>query len=170
MQPVMIDSRIILPALVCVVLGAGCSSERGPKLAAVDGIVNYQGRPIAGATVVFVPEKGPVAMGVTDHSGKFVLSTGTSKGVVIGPVKATIVASAGGPSDALDGVASQPKSQAEADAYMKKAAEMQQSIAEGRGKDVLPISLIPEKYGKTETSGLSYTIKANGDNHFTIEL
>lgn len=167
----MIDSRSILPALLCLGLAAGCSSSSGPTLAQADGTVNYQGRPLAGAIVVFVPEKGPIAMGVSDQAGKFVLSTGGRRGAMIGPASVTVTATAAPTSNALDAVAKQPKTQAEADEYMKKAAEMQQAMAEGRTQEVVPTSLIPEKYGKTDTSGLKHTVDANSSkNHFTIDL
>lgn len=167
----MMNSRSILPALLCLGLAAGCSSSSGPTLVSADGTVNYQGQPLAGAIVMFVPEKGPIAMGVTDPAGKFILSTGGRRGAMIGPASVTVTATAAPTSNSLDAVSKQPKNQAESEAYMKKAAEMQQSMAEGRTQEVLPTSLIPEKYGKTDTSGLKQTVDANSSkNHFTIDL
>ena len=161
--------RILLPACIGLGLAIGCSSSKGPKLASADGTVNYMGKPLAGATVIFLPDKGPLAMGVTDAKGKFQLSTGTSRGVVVGHVQVTVVAAAPGKIES-DVISKRPQTPAETEAYMKKAAEMQQAMASGNTEVVQPKSLIPAKYGKAETSGVSYTIKANGDNHFTIEL
>lgn len=167
-----LDSRLARSVCCCLVLLIGCSSgTKGPKLAPADGTVTYMGSPLAGATVMFVPAKGPVAMGITDASGKFRLATGTIRGAVIGPVKVSITAmSANENTSGLDGISKRPQSKEEADAYMKKASEMQAAMSSGRSADVMPKSLIPEKYGKTETSGLEYEIKENGANHFEIAL
>lgn len=166
------DSRLAMPLYLCLGLMAGCSSgTKGPKLAPADGTVTYMGNPLAGATVMFVPEKGPVAIGITDMSGKFRLSTGTIRGAVIGNSKVSVTATEPGKSDSgKDALSKRPQTREEADAYMKKANEMQAAMASGRPEDVLPKSLIPEKYNKTDTSGLSYEIKASGTNHFEIAL
>lgn len=156
-------------AVAACVLLSGCSSSTRPKLAAADGTVKYLGTPLAGATVMFVPEKGPIAMGITDLNGKFTLSTGTYRGVVPGSAKATVTAAIAGQQSSDSQDLSKPaQSQAEADAFLKKAGEMQQAIATGTAPP--PKSPIPEKYGNAETSGLVFTITENGDNHFTIEL
>ena len=161
--------RILIAALVGLGLIAGCSSPKGPNLAAADGTVTYMGAPLAGARVLFIPEKGLVAMGTTDDKGKFTLSTGSSRGAIVGPVTVEITASTASDNGSdKNAVSKQPTSAAESEAYMKKAAEMQQAMAAGQVTQ--PTSAIPAKYGKAETSGLAYTIKENGDNHFAIEL
>jgi len=145
----------------------GCSSGGGgPALAPVDGEVIYQGKPIAGANVLFVPEKGPVALGITDTDGKFRLSTGGSRGAVVGNCKATVSVAA--PEDEV--TLAPPKTQAEAEAYMKKANEMQEARIAAQAAPQKAASLIPAKYAKAETSGLSYTVKPGNNNHFKIEL
>ncbi len=160
----------LIPMLFWTCLVAGCSSGSGPKLATADGSVEYMGKPLKGATVMFVPEKGPLAMGITSAEGKFQLSTGPDRGVVVGPVRVTVTAAVpGSADDDTEAISKTPQSPAEAEAYMKKAGEMQKSMASGK-TNARPIPLIPEKYGKADTSGLSYTIKANGDNHFAIKL
>jgi hypothetical protein len=161
-------ARILLSVSVSLSLIAGCSRSSGPKLAAADGTVKLQGQPLPNATVMFVPEKGPVAMAVTDMEGKFQLRTGASRGVVVGPVKVAVTANTGQDEAGLNSVSQQPKTPEEAAQYLKNANELQQKMAQG--KDAAPKSLIPEKYNKTESSGLSYTINADGKNHFDIEL
>lgn len=161
--------RILFSALMGLCLITGCSSGKGPKLAAADGTVTFMGAPLAGASVIFIPDKGPVAMGITDTSGKFVLSTGPDRGALVGPGKFTVTASTGGiDSKDAEAVSKQPKTPAETEAYMKKAAEMQKAMASGQ--IALPKSLLPIKYAKAETSDLVHTIKENGDNHFAIDL
>lgn len=160
--------RVGLAVAACVLL-SGCSASNRPKLAAADGTVKFQGKPLAGATVMFMPEKGPIAMGITDLNGKFTMSTGTYRGVVPGSAKATVtVAAPGQQSPDSQELSKRPQSQAEADAFLKKAGEMQQSIATGTAPP--PKSPIPEKYSNAETSGLVFTIQENGDNHFDIDL
>ena len=44
----------------------GCSGSDGPQVAAVEGTVTWEGKPLADAGVAFTPEKGPVAIGRTD--------------------------------------------------------------------------------------------------------
>ena len=165
-----ISSRI-LSTWVCLCLAVGCSSSSsGPKLVPADGTVTFQGKPLAGATVMFVPEKGPFAMGITDVNGKFQLSTGTSRGVVVGPVKVSVTAAEGGKQEDPGAASKRPQTPAETAEFMKKAEEFSKAAVSGKA-DAQPKSLIPEKFGKVETSGLSYTIKPNaGENHFKIDL
>lgn len=119
---------------------------------------------------MFVPEKGPFAMGITDVNGKFQLSTGTSRGVVVGPVKVSVTAAEGGKQEDPGAASKRPQTPAETAEFMKKAEEFSKAAVSGKA-DAQPKSLIPEKFGKVETSGLSYTIKPNaGENHFKIDL
>lgn len=157
----------------CLSVALGCSSGgSGPKLAAADGTVTFQGKPLAGATVMFVPDNGPIAMGVTDLEGKFTLSSGSLRGAAVGPAKVSITAyPPGQEAPDMSAVAEQPQTPEEMAAYMKKAEEMQQAMASGQSPQSLQSkSLIPEKYAKAETSGLSFTVEASGDNHFVIPL
>jgi PBP1b-binding outer membrane lipoprotein LpoB len=70
--------HVVLLALGVLVL-AGCSSGTGrAPTYPVSGTVTMKKQPLAGATVVFVPVEGAsqeAAMGVTDASGKFKLTT-----------------------------------------------------------------------------------------------
>ncbi len=159
-----INFRNCLSVAVCLFIG--CSSSSGPKLAPVDGVVTFKGKPLAGATVTLIPEKGPFAMGVTGPDGKFTVSTGASRGAVIGSVKVSITEGQAGTGE----VTKQPTTPEESEAYMKKAAETQAAIAANGGVAPLPATTIPQKYAKSDTSGLSYTIKATGENRLTIDL
>ena len=64
------------PASVLIfVLVAGCGPDR-PRTHKVSGTVTLDGNPIAGASVMFIPESGGrPATGVTDEEGEFTLST-----------------------------------------------------------------------------------------------
>lgn len=170
--------RFELPVAVGAILAAlcisGCSSDAGgPKIVAADGVVTYKGSPLAGATVTFVPEKGPLAMGVTDLEGKFKLSTGALVGVAVGSAKVSVTAYPAGQSSSspASSLGAPPQNPQEAAEYWKKVGEMQQSMAQKKTTEPeQPRSLIPERYAKAETSGLSYTVNPSGENHFTVEL
>jgi hypothetical protein len=58
-------------ALFAVVIGAqGCGPD-GPDIASVEGVVTLDGKPLEGAQVLFVPEKGRPAVGKSDASGRY---------------------------------------------------------------------------------------------------
>jgi len=155
---------------LCVI--AGCS-RTGPQFVPADGTLTFEGKPLSGATVTFVPEKGPVAMGITDSDGKFSLSSGSHRGIVVGQatVSITILPPTDEPEKEVEDFSKAPQSEEEAAEFRKKAAEMvKKNRAEAKKPKPKPKLIIPEKFAKSETSGLSYPIKANGDNHFKIEL
>ena len=54
---------------------AGCGRSGGLTTVKVTGTVTHKGKPAQGVMVTFVPEKGRPASGITDASGRFVLST-----------------------------------------------------------------------------------------------
>jgi hypothetical protein len=61
----------------------GCARNPTPAHARVDGVVTFEGRPLANGVVVFVPDADRTAGGkmftaTTDYSGRFVLADGTA--------------------------------------------------------------------------------------------
>jgi hypothetical protein len=62
-------SALPMMPLVCV----GCSSG-GPEIAHVSGRVTMDGKPLAHATVVFIPEDGRPAGARTDADGRYTLN------------------------------------------------------------------------------------------------
>ena len=119
---------------------------------------------------MFVPEKGPFAIGITDKDGKFQLSTGSSRGVVVGPVKVSVTAAEGGKQEDSAAASKRPQTPAETAEFMKKAEEFSKAAVSGKA-DAQPKSRIPDIYSKAETSGLSYIITPNAtENHFKIDL
>jgi hypothetical protein len=165
--------RALLLVVGCCCCVSGCSRDPSDALplAPADGTVTFKGSPLAAATVTFMPEKGPLAQGITDLEGKFTIKTGTRPGASIGPVNVAVTADQPGDSSATDPIFSKvPQTPAEKEEYMKKAGEMGRARAQGNATETAPASVIPARYNKPQTSGLSYTIKADGDNHFQIEL
>ena len=146
----------------------GCGAEKtSVQLAPAEGTVTYQGRPLADATVLFAPEKGPIATGVTDLEGHFTLATGSRRGAAVGTSKVAI--NVGGPPGGAETEAPPPpKTEEEAREFSKKAGEMQMQMAQD--ELAKPHSIIPPRYEKAESSGLSYEVKASGPNNFEIKL
>jgi hypothetical protein len=171
--------RAFVSSLAFIALGAGLSGCGGGagggdvKLANAGGTVTYKGSPVAGASVTFVPENGPIASATTDLQGKFKLSTGALPGAAIGVCKVSVYALEGGgsaaPAAAPTAMTSQPKTPEEGKARME---EMKKSMmAGGSAGAAAPKSVTPAKYANPETSGLSYTIDADASkNDFNITL
>lgn len=134
--------------------GCGGGAKDKPKLYRVTGAVTYKGQPVPGAKVMFLGDgKSPPAVGVTDDSGKFALSSLAGTGAVAGKHPVMIVKN----TDAAP--------EAPVDTSMEAAAKAAQT------KNVAPkeASLIPSKYANASTSGLEFEVKTSG-NDFTIDL
>ena len=133
----------LVAALAITATGCG----RGDKLLMADagGTVTYNGDPVEGATVVFAPDSGLPATGVTDAEGRFTWNTRGEPGAVVGPGKVAIT------------------------------AVEQLIVVEGREPTAQELanmsrSLIPEKYSHPMTSELSADVKEDENNEFKFEL
>jgi len=62
-----------LSFLTLFLLSAGCGPS-GPEIASVSGRVTMDGKPLANATVVFIPENGRPAGASTDENGNYELN------------------------------------------------------------------------------------------------
>lgn len=121
----------------------------------VSGTVTYQGKPLAGAVVSFIPEKAGdrSAGGTTDESGRYQLTTfESSDGAIVGKYRVTVT-----------------KREAAADVKVPEglagaAAEEMQERANAVGKP-----LIPQKFFVPESSGLTAEVKS-GSNTFDFTL
>ncbi len=61
-------------ALICAFLGVitgGCRSGDQPELGDVSGTVTLDGKPLGGVIIVFKPDVGRSAAGITDAQGKY---------------------------------------------------------------------------------------------------
>ncbi|MCE9630582.1 MAG: DUF4198 domain-containing protein [Planctomycetia bacterium] len=152
----------IISALMVVLGVAGCSGRMNdkwrqmmPPTFQASGFVEYQGKPLTKATVVFHPRGGDsssarAAAGVTDSAGRFVLTTlKAGDGGAAGPYAVTIHKSI----------------LVTRDGRVPKPNEFGDILEPTTEKP-----LIPEKYFMPDTSGLSAEITPSGRNEFSFTL
>ncbi len=83
-------ARIVLSAsgLLAIV---GCGGSDVPSLADVSGTIQMDGKPLANASVTFIPENGRPSSGMTDSSGFYTMSySEQAEGVVPGSCRVMI--------------------------------------------------------------------------------
>ena len=69
---------------------SGCGSSDMPELGDVTGKVTMDGKPVAGVNILFTPESGRAAGGVTDNEGNYELKYLEGYGgCKVGPAKVT---------------------------------------------------------------------------------
>jgi len=125
-------------------LFAGC--DGGPRpFAPVTGKVSYQGAPLRGGTIVFVPDpdrgnNGPLAKGTIQVDGKYLLKTGDIPGATPGWYRVTVIA----------------------------VEEVQFSA--GGNSLAVPRSLVPEKYRDPQLSDLTCEVKPGQENGINFNL
>jgi hypothetical protein len=136
-------ATILTASAITLALAAGGCGGSGPGMAPVSGVVTYQGKPVPKGTITFVPlaKEGRNAIGELDSQGHYTLQTEEpGDGALLGDYQVTIAARE---DPILD--------------YIPK-------------KPVKPKLLVPEKYGKPDTSGLKATVKSgNNDIPFDLE-
>ena len=163
-------------AMGLIVTGCGGGPEgSNVVLAQVEGMVTFKGSPFAGATVTFIPESGPVAIGTTDLQGKFKLSTGASPGVAVGPCSVTVTAVEAGKAGDTEAAPSDSMSKPKSEEEMKKrlqAMDRSAKMATVRDTGVPSArSLINSKFADPKTSGFTATVdKDSAKNKFTFEV
>lgn len=134
-------SRLLVCGLAMTAL-AGCS-DRMPTTP-VEGKVLYQGKPLEFGSVLFQPDKGPLARGVIASDGTFRLSTYTDgDGAVVGQHRVQIVCCE----------------------FQRPGSEMA-----FQGEPDPGPSFIPEKYGSMHSSGLQVDVKLEGNEPLVFDL
>ncbi len=139
----LVSGFLILVSFGCGAEGPG-GPERLPTVPAA-GVVTYQGKPLANASVSFQHTSGVVtAGGKTDSDGRFTLSTyGENDGAPAGSYRVTVAVNA--------------------------VQEIEPGVLapEPPGGFKSPI---PDKYANPDTSGLEVEIPAEGTTDLKIEL
>jgi hypothetical protein len=148
----------------------------------VNGVVTVDGKPVEGATVTFISEKGDQSFsGSTNANGEFSLASGQQLGAYPGNYKVLVVKSPTHPTDeALDpsspDVMKQMKKETES---IVKAAtptgnDPKSKMMKGAGGSV-PLapgatikSVLPHTYAKLDTTPL--TAKVPSETPITLEL
>jgi hypothetical protein len=138
--------RIALLFTAALPLMAGCGGAKDVDLVAAKGKVLYQGKPVAKATVLFVPKSGPLATATTNDQGEFTLATKGRAGAVPGEHRVAVTA--------LDVPASTPSAPVEVGSpeYLKMTQAPPPKA---------PKWIVPEKFSKADSSGLTQTIDAD---------
>ncbi len=137
-------------ALVGAVLALGCpqGADR-PATYQVTGKVTQNGSPVEGATVTFAPTgAGSAAVGKTDASGQYALSTSGDEGALPGQYNVTVVKYEGQADVGAGG-----EIDMDSEAYEKIQAGGGASAQQAEAKN-----LLPEKYANPADSGFKATV------------
>ena len=128
--------------MVASLHGCGGPEDTRPARNSVSGMVTYQGNPVEGAVIVFRPagSEGQTANGRTDATGAFKMGTfeGTD-GVVPGEYGVMIT-------------------KLEATSTSQALPEDDPNYDPNPKEEAPPKNLLPEKYAKVETSGLTVSV------------
>ena len=140
------NSYYLIVAGVCVVGLLGCGNSGQLETAPVKGRVMYLGFPIHVGSLLFVPTAGgPSAQGMIDKDGNYVMGTyDETDGVPPGEYKVMITAFTAPGGEGL------PEDAADGNAGV--------------------VSIVPERYGDLDKSGLVVNVKAGVDNTFDFDL
>lgn len=155
-----------------IAASVGCGSS-GPKNYPVSGTVTFDGKPVDGATVMFIPQSGRPGMGVTDASGKYTIATSGQPGAPTGSYEVTISKAAGtgaGGSATME-IPADPEN-VSAEQMTKLQADMSSKMREMATKKAsAPKPGLPEKYSIPQGSGLTAKVTEDGSkNVFDFSL
>lgn len=150
----------VVTTIVLLLSGfTGCNQGGLPGLVAGKGQVNYDGTPLPGATVTFLPAEGLAdgrrsAAAMTDAQGKFNLRTlNPGDGILPGDYIITVIKTESPP---------------------ELSEEEKAKILMGQARPPVPKltqeHLIAEKYASNDTTDLKLTIGPKGDKNIKLEL
>jgi hypothetical protein len=143
-------NRLRWLSLLCLALSAaGCDSQ-GPPRGSVKGRVTYEGRPLAGVTVVYESaELGVSQTAATDDDGRYAFSAYNAAGLPVGSYKVAVTPGQ----------------------FLKPGEEIPFAVpVDGKAAPKKTPPSFPVRYTKAATSGFFAEVKA-GDNHpFDFDL
>ena len=134
-----VNAGVLFFSLLCTTL-CGCGSDNRLETATVSGKVTYNGDPLQIGSLLFVPVGGgPSAQANIESDGTYTMGTYETKdGAIPGEHKVMInaITAPGG-------------------------SGLPEDVIDGDGA---PVSIIPEKFGDLEQSGLVVTVKSGSNN------
>jgi hypothetical protein len=131
-------------SLLIALSGCGGSADL-PEIARVTGTVTRNGKPVPNLMVNFMPEAGRPSWGKTDENGHYeMVYDEDNKGVKVGRGKIYVLSS-----------------QVTIDAGSSKKSKA--ALAEGSGISPADMRVILQKYGREDTTPLTYEIKKDPD-------
>jgi len=170
--------RLVFVVPLIAALG-GCSSGNGLSLGKVRGKITYEGEPVHGGEVLFVPDTkkgsaGPPAAGTISEDGSYIMSTQESgDGAVVGVHNVAIIGHGKDPIKA-DGAIVLGDDSSSADVFKYK-----QSLAKPKPKNQGPtvrdkggntyLLTTPENMQNPDTSGVSIKVE-RGSNVKNIAI
>ena len=156
-------------SVLMLVTFVGCQQKQSGI--PVTGTVTLDGSHVGGATVTFTPVggEGGVAVGMTDGSGRFNLSSGAGSGALPGSYAVTVTKLAT-PSDASSGPDPREMGPNITEEQRQKILEAAQAQETARKETDTGPASIPERYSSTETSGFAAVVEQGGKNDFTFEM
>ena len=146
----------------------GCEPKYdGPELVPVTGTVTRNGQPVAGASVVFTPAEGLVALGTTDDQGKFSLKTRAMDGAALGKHNVSVYKNtdAAAPAAALPDLSKLAVAPGDTGDTTKKFKPPDAATVA-----TPTTSELPAKYAVPGSSGLTFNVTKEGPNDFLIDL
>jgi hypothetical protein len=134
-----------------LITGPGCGGAAGRPIK-TEGLITLDGKPVAGATVTFHPEKerGRAATGLTDEDGVFLLQTFVSgDGALPGDYKVTVIKT--------EALAAPP-----AAGDREKHKEWMMKMMFNRSKQKPRASPLPKEYADPATTPLRVHVPSEG--------
>jgi hypothetical protein len=167
-------SPALLRILGAILLAAGfwgCGGGGGDQVPVypVSGTITIAGNPVANAVVTFSPEaKQPVAMGRTDTSGKYTLTTyDANDGAAVGEYKVMVTKAAPSTSGSATAL-HDPNNPRAATEFSQQAHAAARKAGAGDGASD---ALLPEKYSRKGETDLRATVTEDGaKNAFDFDL
>jgi hypothetical protein len=154
---------LILICLCCfTIFVTGCSRAKVRGLVPAEGVLIYEGQPLAWTIIAFAPEDaaGGARLGTaqTDGKGRFVLKTLGDYGVLPGDYRIAVTKYI--PNEGENSVADW------------KAKRQEEGFEEPKPQEnVFNVVLaIPEKFTTTKNSELKFTVESGGNSDIKIEL
>jgi hypothetical protein len=152
----------LLGLTVLLAAAAGCDGRRAPV--PVSGTVTLDGNPVEGATVTFHlvgdDKDGRPAIGQTDKTGTFRLTTGTEDGARPGEYKVVIVKNVlPGPKRKMPDFPDTPEGRNQREHFLWKQF----------GDDQLPYrNVLPDRYADLRATPLTCKVPGDGPVHFPL--